>query len=211
MKRCVLLVFILYTLPSFSQAPGCPYVDAGNDVTVPCGDYVTLQATFLETGQTNTYSVSSIPYAPPYPYNSGTSIMVGSDDIWSAAIPLPFNFCYFGASYNQLVVGANGCVTFDMTTASGYCPYSFTASCPSSAIPMNTIYGPYHDIDPSVGGSIYQAVLGTYPCRTFVVNYYHVPMFSSTCNSMLATHQIVLYEGTNAIEVYIQSAPLCSS
>ncbi|MFH0893380.1 MAG: gliding motility-associated C-terminal domain-containing protein [Bacteroidota bacterium] len=205
----VLLLFFVSN--ANAQAPGCPFVEAGPNTTVPCNGSTTINASFLPTGATTTYSVGSIPYAPPYPMNAGTAIMVGSDDVWSAVIPLPFNFCYFGTSYNQIVVGANGCISFNTAYASGSCPWSFSASCPSSSIPINTIYGPYHDIDPSVGGSIYQAVLGTYPCRTFVVNYYNVPMYSSSCNSMLATHQIVLYEGTNAIEVYIQSAPLCSS
>jgi gliding motility-associated-like protein len=76
---------------------------------------------------------------------------------------------------------------------------------------MNAIFGVYHDIDPSITGTMSYAILGSYPCRTFVVNWNQIAMYSSSCNSLLATHQIVLYESTNVIEVYVQSAPLCSS
>jgi len=198
-----------------AQAPGCPNVTVtapgavGGQVSVACNECINLTATVLHTGQTNTYTVSSIPYAPPYPFNTGNSIFVNQDDIWSGVINLPFNFCYYGTSYDKIVVGANGVVSFNLTYANQTCPWSFSANNPSSALPLNSIFGPYHDIDPSVGGAIYQAVLGSYPCRTFVVNYNLVPMFS--CNSLRATHQIVLYESTNVIEVYIQNKPLCSS
>ncbi len=210
----ILLIFANNSI--FSQAPGCPYVNAGVDQTIACGSCTNLTATALQTGATTSYAVSSVAYTPPYPYNSGSAIMVGSDDIWSGLINLPFNFCFFGTSYNKIVVGANGIVSFAAANAGAYCAWSYTASCPNSAICGTSsgpyIMGPFHDIDPAVGGSIYNStVLGTYPCRTFVVNYYQVPMYSSACNSMKATHQIVLYEGTNVIEVYIQSALLCST
>ncbi len=200
---------ILIIQLSKAQAPGCPNVNAGPDQIINCAGSVQLTATALHTGQTNTYAVSSIPYAPPYPYNTGTPILVNIDDTWSGIIALPFNFCYYGNMYNQIVAGSNGVITFDLSNAGGFCPWSFTASCPSSAIPLNSIFGPYHDIDPSVAGSMYQAVLGSYPCRTFVVNWYQVAMYSSSCNYMLATHQIVIYESTNVIEVYMQNKPLC--
>jgi len=41
--------------------------------------------------------------------------------------------------------------------------------------------------------------------------FYNVAMFSSSCNSLKATHQIVLYENTNVIEVYMLNKPTCSS
>lgn len=71
--------------------------------------------------------------------------------------------------------------------------------------------GAYHDIDPSVnsGTDISWAVLGSSPCRTFVVNYHNVAHFS--CNSEITTQQIILYETTNIIEVYIHDKPTCNS
>jgi gliding motility-associated-like protein len=195
--------------PVFGQ-PGCPAVNAGPDVTVGCGNNcTTLTATVVPTGATNSYAVTSIPYAPPYPYNTGTPILVNIDDTWSSAIALPFNFCFYGNSYSQIVAGSNGLITFDVSVAGGFCDWSYTDACPNANLPLNSIFGPYHDIDPSVSGTMYYAILGNYPCRTFVVNWNQIAMFS--CTNLIATHQIVLYESTNIIEVYIQNKPLCSS
>ena len=73
----------------------------------------------LEVGQTNTYSISSLPYSPPYPFNQGSQIFVNQDDVWSELINLPFNFCFFGNTYNEIVVGANGVMTFNTNLARG--------------------------------------------------------------------------------------------
>ncbi len=210
-----IFILVLASLILKAQAPGCPNVTISapgasqGQVTIPCNDCITLTADVLHTGATNTYAVSSIPYAPPYPYNSGTPILVNIDDRWSSVITLPFTFCYFGTGYTQLIAGSNGVVSFDLTDANGYCPWSFSATCPSASLITNAIFGVYHDIDPAVSGTMYQAVLGSYPCRTFVVNWNQVAMFS--CNYLIATHQIVLYEATNVIEVYVQNAPLCAT
>ena len=48
-------------------------------------------------GETTTYDVTSIPYAP-FPYIGGTTVSVDTDDVWSPAIDLPFNFCFFGGA-----------------------------------------------------------------------------------------------------------------
>ncbi|MFH2096752.1 MAG: PKD domain-containing protein [Bacteroidota bacterium] len=209
MKRIFLFISFLFIVHLIlSQAPGCPDIDAGPDQLLDCVPCTNLSATVLQTGATTTYAVSNIPYAPPYPFTGGTPTFVGVDDVWSGVINLPFDFCFYGNLYNQIVVGANGLITFDITQAGGYCPWSYTASVPSGSLPLNSIFGAYHDIDPSVYGDINYAVLGAYPCRTFVVNYNNVAQFS--CNSIATTQQIVLYESTNAIEVYISNKPTCA-
>ncbi|MDD4215491.1 MAG: gliding motility-associated C-terminal domain-containing protein, partial [Bacteroidales bacterium] len=113
--------------------------------------------------------------------------------------------------YNQIICGSNGVITFNTNVANGYCAWSYSASIPSTSLFANTIFGPYHDIDPAVSGNMYYSILGSYPCRTFCVSWYNVAMYSSSCNSMKATHMIVLYENTNVIEVYMKSKPVCSS
>ncbi len=204
-------VLMCISINLFAQ-PGCPNVDAGNNLTVDCtNNCATLNSTFLQTGETTSYSVTSIPYAPPYSYSSGTGIIMNVDDVWSSLLTLPFNFCFFGQVYNKIVIGSNGLISFNASYAGGYCPWSYSATCPSSSLPLNCIFGPYHDIDPNVGGTIKYAMLGTAPCRTFVISFYQVPMYSSSCNSLKATHQIVLYETTNVIEVYMQNKPTCTS
>ena len=212
---------LFFSNNSFGQLAACANVDLGQDTTLNCNSScVTLKANVTEVGLTDSYSVTAIPFAPPYFFNQGTPIMVGLDDVFSEAIDLPFNFCFFDNIYDKIVVGANGLLTFDLTLASppGFnwfnattCDWQFNQSIPNtSSLPYkNSINGAYHDINPSISGNIRYGILGTYPCRTFVVNFETIPHFS--CSSMTTTQQIVLYETTNIIEVYIKDKPTCSS
>src|SRR5690554_4133716 len=68
---------------------GCPSVDAGEDVNIDCTETcVTLTANPFHAGNTDTYVVESIPYAPPIPFNhpGGTAVSVNTDDVWSPLI-----------------------------------------------------------------------------------------------------------------------------
>lgn len=208
--RILIVLYFFFCLASVVAQPGCPSIEAGPNQGVTCSsNCANLSASVLATGATSSYAVSSIPYAPPYSYSAGSPLLVNIDDTWSSVLNLPFTFCYFGTPYTQCVAGSNGLISFDLTYAGGYCQYPFTATCPSASIPLNSIFGPYHDIDPAVTGDMYWATYGSYPCRTLVVSWNQVAMFS--CTTMIATHMIVLYETTNVIEVYIQNKPLCSA
>ena len=210
----LLLLFVVFqsSSESFSQLSGCANIELGSDFTMDCTDgCVTLEAEVVEVGLTTQYDVTSIPHDPPYPYDQGTAIFVGQDDTFSEIVTLPFDFCFFGNTYNEIVVGANGVLSFDVGLAGGYCDWQFDQTMPNAfGVPyQNSINGAYHDIDPSVGGEIKYAILGDYPCRTFIVSYYNVPHYQ--CNSIFTTQQIVLYETTNIIDVYIADKPTCGS
>lgn len=210
-KILLAVVTIFFGINTYAQAPGCPNISVSSNDTLDCNNScVRLGSQVLRTGQTTTYVVASVPYAPPFSFSGGTSLFVGTDDIWSGVLNIPFNFCFYGNMYNQLVVGANGVLSFNTSLAGATCPWSITSSVPSSALITNAIFGAYHDIDPSISttGNINYTVIGTSPCRTFVVNYNHIYQFS--CNSIFTTQQIVLYEATNVVEVYIQNKPTCS-
>ena len=205
--------FLFLAFNSLAQFPGCPMVDAGPDETIDCSaPCVTLTATPFEAGATTSYSVGSIAYNPPVTFGQagGTPVSVGTDDVWSGIINLPFDFCFYGQTYTSCVIGSNGAISFDLANANGYHPWSFTAPCPSAALaPAGNILGPYHDIDPSVGGSVQWYLLGTAPCRIFVVTFNSIPMFS--CNNLSSSHMMVLYETTNAIDVYVDYRQTCAS
>ena len=150
----LLLVGAFLLLPFatvFSQGPGCPNVDAGEDANVNCssGGCVDISATYLETGESTSYDVSPIPYAP-FPYIGGTTVSVNTDDVWSPAIDLPFNFCFFGGTYDEMVIGSNGVVAFDLASnpPNGFCAWSFDESIPNPALFRATIFGVYMDINP---------------------------------------------------------------
>lgn len=209
---CLAVVLLFITPQVWSQAPGCPNVYAGEDVQLDCDtDCTDLTATFLETGETTSYSVGSITYDPPFPFTGGTPVSVNLDDTWSQIIPLPFEFCFYGVNYTQFIIGSNGVVSFDTNSnpPGGFCPWSFSAPIPSPSLISGSINGAYMDIDPSVGGSgtINYAFFGEAPCRTLVVNFPDIPYFGSACVGMRMTSQIVIYETTNVIEVYIEDRP----
>ena len=210
-----LSIFFSYGLVNAQS--GCPDVNAGPDITIPCNQTcANLLATYFESGNTNSYAVNQIGYTP-FSYTAGTSILVNTDDVWSGVINLPFTFCFFGNPYTQLVVGANGLLSFDVSNANQTCAWNTTLSgtLPTTNMYTNSIMGAYHDIDPSLGGQVRYQIIGAAPCRIFVISYNNIPMFDSdflgSCDGIdNATHQIALYETTNAIEVYMQRKEACT-
>ncbi|MEE1899012.1 hypothetical protein V1389_11730, partial [Flavobacterium rakeshii] len=226
MRNKYLLLFFLSILSfkGFSQAPGCP--DVGTFAPAPLcdpGDCTDLVAEYFETGETTSYEVSSVDYAPPYPFIGGTQVSVNTDDVWSPLVTLPFSFCFYGQNYDNVLIGSNGVITFDTNTFTpgAYCQYAFSGDIPNTSFPIrNAIYGVYQDIDPGVNNTfadpnINYAILGSAPCRTLVVNFSQVAQFYSACegdpNIGAQTSQIVLYETTNVVEVYVQRRVPCTS
>lgn len=193
------------------QYPGCPLVNAGTDQSIPCpGSCVTLTAVPTQTAQTTSYSVGNIPYTP-LPYNKGTDLLVGIDDIFSGVLNLGFNFCFYGNTYSQCVLGANGLISFNTALANQFNIWDTGGAIPNAGDHTNLIACPYHDIDPSVQNRpnyINFEVVGTAPCRVAKFSWNRVPMFS--CNSVFATQEILLYETTNVIETYIHNKPTCT-
>ena len=194
---------------------GCPAVNAGPDIALPtCFTPCTPQdvtASFFDTGETTSYELTSIPYDPVYPYNLGTIFgTTGTDhDRWSDVISLPFTFCFFGNTYTDLVVGSNGVLSFDLSYANGVCPGTIAGPIPDQARPLNSIFGVYSDLEPTACGQPRYAILGAAPCRAFIVSYDNVCMFG--CNTVQSTSQIVFYETTNVIEIYIDYKPICTN
>lgn len=202
--------FFLISLTTFAQGPGCPNVFAGVDIELEPGELCTdLTASYLETGETTSYAVSSIPYDPPFPFTGGTPVSVNIDDRWSDVIELPFDFCYFGDTYTKMVIGSNAVVSFDLSKnpPNTSCAWDFDQSIPNSNLFSATIFGPYMDVDPSVAGSgvINWTVFGDAPCRTMVVNFPGIPYYG--CTDLKLTSQVVIYETTNVVEVYVKDRP----
>lgn len=144
----------------------------------------------------------------------------------------PFNFCFFGDAYNKLLVTDNGAITFSIAGPTGnggmYTPGSGASGYqlfPASTIPLipatantttlpyrNSISGVLQDLWPErspADASINYTVLGTAPCRAFILNIYKMASYSAACTNQLQTSQIVLYEGSNMIDVYVESRTPC--
>ena len=210
------------------QADGCPSVTPAElgtnnpEIMLDCATQqdVTLCANVLATAvEADDYFVFSIPYAPPYGFTDGNRIFANAtDDTWSSVVNLPFTFCYYGHTYNQIVAGANSVTTFNTSVAGNSCAWSYDESIPSTSLFPNTIFACYRDIYPSTSdyvpttgdGGIFEGVLGQYPCRSYVLSFNNIKLFSCTEIRTFST-MIVLYEGTNIIDIYVRDAPTCTS
>lgn len=146
----------------------------------------------------------------------------------------PFNFCFFGDYYSKLLVTDNGAITFSIagpqgnggmyTPGSGDAGYQLFANSTIPLIPgmaattqlpyRNSISGVLQDLDPAnspADASINYTVLGTAPCRAFVLNIYRLSLWGGACNTgEKQTSQIVLYEGSNIIDVYVEKRTSCA-
>jgi hypothetical protein len=207
----VLLLVILTQQVSVSQTCPTSSISAGSNTTICRGNCASLAATIATLNTTSNYSVASIPYTP-FPFGVGTTAIPNVDDVWSAAIPIGFNFCYFGNTFTQLLIGSNGEITFNTAVASGGENYTVNNILPNlTEHQPNTICGAYRDIDPSVGigSNVTYTTGGVAPCRRFIANWTTVPLYGAGCNSITTTFQIVLYEKSNIIDINIQSSAAC--
>ncbi|MFN2261426.1 MAG: PKD domain-containing protein, partial [Psychroflexus sp.] len=204
-----------------SPSTGCPYVTTTSPI-LECVDpdipqTATLTADFLETGETDTYRIESIPFAPPFPFTGlSNPISVNTDDVWSPNISLPFDFCFFGEVQTDIKVGSNGVISFQNPSGTNGWSLDQGDAIPNNS--NNTISEGNimmtHDINPNVSSSnpeIAWEILGDYPCRTFVVSYHDVTHFGASCGNNTTTFMMVLYETTNAIDFYIEDKPTCTS
>lgn len=217
MNKLVLAFCVLASLLTFSRVNAqsfgstvCP-INAGPDQTICAPNCANLTGTYVNSNApgsgANAYTVGAIPYAPD-PYNVGTTVTL-TDDAWSNVIAIPFPFCFYGTTYNSLLIGSNGNITFSTGAAGGYCPWPIPATnAPSGGYGWsNGIGGPWQDLYPPGGGSIRYTTYGTAPCRRFVISWGNMPMYS--CTSTLLTQQITLYETTNVIDNFIQVRQSC--
>jgi gliding motility-associated-like protein len=222
MKK-ILFSFFLITgfvgIVSAQTYTGQPNVNiiGSHNVNITCGsggtcysarDYHTID------GFSNAYTVEdTIPFASFA--TTGTAVSANTDDVWSSVITLPFNFSFFCNTYNQIVIGSNGIVSFNTSYANGYCSWPLNGAgttalpIPNTNLPLNSIMCPYQDIDPAIAGNIKYSVQGTAPRRMFVVSFNSVAQYS--CTSLNTTCQLVLYETTNIIDMYITNKPICST
>lgn len=216
----LLLFFLLFfSKNNYAQGPGSLFVDAGSDMVIPCGTggCTNITADYLEVLETISanYTVESIPYNPPFPFNGlANQLNPNEDDAWSVVESLPFDFCFFGNLEQQFQVGSNGLLRFDVAAGDTTNAWSFSEDLPNNtqeALAEGNVFTPVHDIDPvpSTTEEIGYEVLGAYPNRVLVVAYFAVPLFSGSCNNMRATHMAVFYEFSNVIEIYMQDKPVC--
>ncbi len=230
----LLSTFILISATLTAQENCVPImsVNTSSNITLPCGVTCTnLSITVPHIKQTTTYINQRITYQP-YAFTSPTATELPAlyaDDKYSAIQNLGFNFCFFGTNYTTLMVGSNGLITFDQANAG--CdnawdlrnniplPYAGGTVCSTTPeyYPRASIMGAYSDLDPRSTASpsskkIEYRVEGTAPCRRAIISYNDIRMYNTGGNCPdLNTFQIVLYEGTGIVEIYVKNKSVCTS
>lgn len=202
-----------------AQNPATVFTIANRNISLPCGTgCVTITAKVPHIKQTNSYVITNPAYVP-FAYTTATGNVpteIYIDDRWSNTINPGFSFCYYGNNFSSLIMGSNSAISFDISranTGSGYSISPTTGAIPNTAYAPDMIFGPYHDINPNLSSpnkKIEWRVEGTAPNRRFIASYNDIPYFGSSCTIERATHQMVLYEGTGIVEVYIKDKPYCT-
>lgn len=174
----------------------------------------------------STYTAAPITYS--FETFVGTTLPTTDDVLFNTIVMLGFQFCYGGTANWGGYVASNSSFVFDgvpcfpniqtTTFAAGGVATGWSITNPApvngTSIPRNAVLGPWHDIDPSLGGTIRYYTTGVAPNRKFVVSFENIPMFGTPCDANSAlnfTGQIKLYETTNAIEIHIGNKRFCSS
>ncbi len=182
--------------------------------------------------KTDKYSIEPIAYKPyetnPL-LNGGTEVQPNvswDDDRTDCPIDLPFKFCFFNQTFDKVHVWSNGAITF---TTNGQCVnvnrVSYITEAASGPIPagyvggtnyLNTVFvalqHSHWDKNVFNFGSINYQIYGTAPDRKFVISFHEMPTAgltqvngSTQCAPPIKnqSHQVVLYESTNVIDVNV--------
>jgi hypothetical protein len=223
MKKIYFIIPLL-GISMMAVAQNSPYANISIAEPAPIcseGGCTTLNTEYLNLRSTTEYVVSSIPFVPLFPFTGGVSLNNTADDVWSPSFTLPFPVTFYGNTYNTILVGSNGVVTFDLTNQnpSGYCNWPFTQTIPNANFPIrNAIYGVYQDTNitsPPVSNPSIQSVnyyvANIAPNRVFIINFNELPQYQCNTNVGLQTSQIVIYETTNIIDIYVQNRTSCTT
>ena len=126
---------------------------------------------------------------------TGTIIQSGlADDKKWGPFPIGFDFVFFGTSYNEFYINSNGLIMF----GSGTNAFS-NVSIPNTIKPDNYIAPFWDDLIVDISGDIMYRTIGAAPNRELVIQFSNMSFWTSTV--LLGTIQVILYEGSNEIQM----------
>ena len=117
---------------------------------------------------------------------TGTAVHLTDDEV-AGPFPIGFDFNFYGETYSQFYISANGRIMFFDQ------PETFKIPCiPTESPYLGYIALYWDDLDPETGGVVYFGLLGAEPDRYLIVQYEQVMHFGSTTDSVTA--EIVMGE-----------------
>ncbi len=138
------------------------------------------------------------------PPNECSGFSIAVDDDITQEIPLGFTFSFGGTGYTSVRIMSNGRIQFN----NNYCGHGTASSGPPRTYPFPMpdtrldramrIYG--GDIDPSAGGTVRYASLGSAPNRSFVITYSNVQEWGAGSSNF--NLQVILYESGDFVYQY---------
>jgi len=198
------LSILVITQNAFSQQQIC----LGDDATACAGEGIDIE---------NCTPGGAGSFLGGLHLENPTIIPTLTDDSWSGIAPIGFDFTFYGNTFGQFVIGSNGVISFNTTNANGYCPWTLNGTpLPNTGLTAthNAILPFYQDMNPSAlvspQGNIQYETIGTAPNRLCVILYKEIGAFScgiTECNYS----GVVLFEGSNDIEVHIGKKTVCGT
>ncbi len=198
------LSILVITQNAFSQQQIC----LGDDATACAGEGIDIE---------NCTPGGAGSFLGGLHLENPTIIPTLTDDSWSGIAPIGFDFTFYGNTFGQFVIGSNGVISFNTTNANGYCPWTLDGTpLPNTGLTAthNAILPFYQDMNPSAlvspQGNIQYETIGTAPNRLCVILYKEIGAFScgiTECNYS----GVVLFEGSNDIEVHIGKKTVCGT
>jgi hypothetical protein len=129
--------------------------------------------------------------------NGMTPVTFATGDSVNGPVPLPFSLPFYGKSYSQIWVSANGSLG---VTNIGL-DISSNANIPQTNAP-NAIYPFWDNLNPTLAGSVWCGAAGIAPNRKFVVSWVDVPHANNA--TTLFTFQAILHESGHIGFQYLQ-------
>jgi len=193
---CTLIDSVVIIVDSVSQILATTSKD-----TICPGD--SAQLNVLSAFTCDDYNISTISFAPVP--GAGTPVSL-SDDQTSSVLPIGFTFNFYCNDYTQFYISSNGFIGFSAGMNQGCCTGQLL---PNPANPNNLIAFAWEDLDPGApgGGTVEYFTVGAAPNRILVVNFISVPHFPGPSPNLDVTIQMLLYEGSNAIEIHTTAMP----
>ncbi len=144
----------------------------------------------------SSFCVKAQPPETTYP---GNIVFEGYyDDTGWGPFNIGFNFTFYGNTYTEFYATSNGLVTFGGTT------YDYTEDpIPSTEEPNNFIAAFWDDIVIDDMGKILYTTIGAAPNRKCIIQWTNMSFWNSPI--LLGTFSVILYEGSNDIQIQYRS------